>query len=192
MRIGSSAASGAGRSEKASIPVGKLVILPFEGMPGELVDALAQELRERGATVAVDAALPLPESAYARARDQYRASALLDVVRGRRAPHVLALTERDLFVEGLNFVFGMADVAGRACVVSTARLAADGDEALFRARILKEIMHEIGHMLGLKHCPDMRCVMYFSNSILDTDRKSAAYCKDCLHRVTPGTRAQQT
>ena len=186
MRV-ESTASGAGNGEQASIPIDKLVVLPFEGMPGDLVAALARELRERGVTVSIGAALALPDSAYVRARDQYQASALLYAVRTSGAPHALGLTHRDLFVEELNFVFGVADAAGRACVVSIARLAADGDEALLRARILKEIVHELGHTLGLKHCPDPRCVMHFSNSIFDTDRKSDAYCNGCLRRLAPHT-----
>ncbi|HIC98260.1 MAG TPA: matrixin family metalloprotease, partial [Pyrodictiaceae archaeon] len=42
------------------------------------------------------------------------------------------------------------------------------DKELFKLRALKEAMHEIGHVLGLLHCTDKRCVMHFSNSIIDT------------------------
>lgn len=81
-----------------------------------------------------------------------------------------------------HFVFGIASPGG-ACVVSTARLAIGADDALFRARLLKEAVHELGHTLGLEHCTDPGCVMHFSNSLADTDRKGAACCRRCTARI---------
>ncbi|MEA2005134.1 MAG: hypothetical protein U9O50_02570 [Acidobacteriota bacterium] len=42
-----------------------------------------------------------------------------------------------------------------------------------------EAVHELGHTYGLSHCPDAKCVMHFSNSLLDTDKKSASFCTHC-------------
>lgn len=100
---------------------------------------------------------------------------------------MLGLTHRDLFAHGLNFVFGIADAPGKACMVSVARLTAGVDDRLLRARMLKEAVHELGHTLGLEHCPNSRCVMHFSNSLLDTDRKSDVYCKRCVGQLAHGT-----
>jgi Peptidase family M54 len=82
-------------------------------------------------------------------------------------PHarVLAVNAHEL-----NFVFGIAQSRGRAAVISLCRLGLGADPPLRRERVLKEAVHELGHTLGLNHCPDAKCVMHFSNSLADTDR----------------------
>jgi archaemetzincin len=48
---------------------------------------------------------------------------------------------------------------------------------------VKEAVHELGHMFGLDHCSDLRCVMHFSNSLADTDRKGRDFCPSCRARL---------
>ncbi|RLG67791.1 MAG: archemetzincin, partial [Methanobacteriota archaeon] len=50
---------------------------------------------------------------------------------------------------------------------------------LFRERTSKEVIHELGHTYGLGHCSRQSCVMHFSNTLLDTDRKSHHLCPSC-------------
>lgn len=164
------------------IPIPELVILPFEGMPAAVVQMLAGELRARGVLTRIDASVPLPIAAYDPARGRYHAEPLLALASRHGARHVLAITQSDLFAGELNFVFGIASPHG-ACVVSTARLAAGADDALFCARLIKESIHELGHTLGLEHCADPCCVMHFSNRLADTDRKGNAYCRRCAARL---------
>lgn len=165
------------------IPIDDLALLPFEGMPGPIVQALSAQLAARGVRVRIAPPVPLPDRAFVPRRGQYRAEPLLALVQGHGAPHVLGITHRDLFALGLNFVFGIAHCPGRACVVSTARLLAGADEGLFLARLVKEVTHELGHTLGLDHCATPGCVMYFSNSVADTDRKHDEFCDRCAARL---------
>lgn len=100
--------------------------------------------------------------------------------------YVLLVTDRDLYAEGLNFVFGLA--WKRVAIISTHRLHPEfygqpADRKLFIERALKEAVHEIGHLHGLSHCSNERCVMRFSNSILDTDYKSYMPCERCLAKL---------
>ena len=174
---------GSAAAQRRRIAIDELFIVPFEGMPVQIAQALAEDLAERGVTaVRVDAPVPLPGDAYAPTRGQHRAESLLALLSGHGAPHVLGITHRDLFSGDLNFVFGIASRSG-ACVVSTARLLAGANDELFRARLLKEAVHELGHTLGLDHCSDPRCVMHFSNSLADTDIKGDAYCDRCVARL---------
>ena len=46
-------------------------------------------------------------------------------------------------------------------------------------RVKKEAVHEIGHTFGLGHCLNKICVMSFSPSIFDVDRKEVHPCKKC-------------
>lgn len=57
------------------------------------------------------------------------------------------------------------------------------DRAKYYRRILTEAVHELGHAFGLPHCTIPTCVMYFSNSIDDTDRKGYNFCKRCKTRL---------
>jgi archaemetzincin len=68
-------------------------------------------------------------------------------------------------------------------LIGTKGSAPPEDQALFRERALKEAVHELGHTYGLQHCPNLRCVMHFSNSLRDTDAKQAKWCSRCATQV---------
>ena len=108
------------------------------------------------------------------------------------AAKVLGITDVDLCIPVLTFVFGEAQLNGPAAVVSTARLRLTFDEqpapsALMEVRLRKECLHELGHTFGLVHCPDAACAMSRSNSVLDVDQKRAGFCRDCRRRLRAQT-----
>jgi archaemetzincin len=128
-----------------------------------------------------------PEDAYDPSRGQYNSTrllAMLDRGAGEAFDRVLAVTAADLFVPVLTYVFGEAQLRGRAAVVSLQRLrpevyglAADPDR--LAQRLLTEACHELGHCDGLLHCHDPRCVMHASTYVEEIDLKTSSRCPDC-------------
>lgn len=122
-------------------------------------------------------------------RKQVDAQALLDSIQAYKHRHeivdpVLLVVHQDLFREGNSFVFGLARESVGAGVVSTARLNNEyygrrGSDDDFIDRIVKEGAHEIGHLLGLPHCPDRECVMYKPDTLDELDRKKKVVCPLC-------------
>lgn len=164
---------------------------------GDADRRLAQQIARRVEEVLVPTAtvapgsLPLPAEVYDPARGQYLVGALLNRVREAKAPaadRVLGVADADLYAGDLNFVFGQAELPGRVAVMSLTRLRPEfrggqPDEELLLQRAAKEAVHELGHTLGLRHCPNPNCVMHFSNRLADTDRKSVEPCPRCMAKI---------
>ena len=101
---------------------------------------------------------------------------------------VLGICNFDAYSSGLNFVFGQASLTGGMAVIYLPRLRQEfyglgADTSILIERVLKETTHEVGHAFGLDHCPKRSCVMYFSNSLVDTDRKTEDFCNPCRNKL---------
>ena len=100
----------------------------------------------------------------------------------------LGICNFDAYSLSLNFVFGQASLNGGVAVMYLPRLKQEfyglgADRSIFIERVLKEATHEVGHVFGLNHCPKRSCVMHFSNSLADTDRKATDFCEICAEII---------
>ena len=97
---------------------------------------------------------------------------ILNEIRAYASKHekfhgILGVVDVDIFVPELNYVFGEAYTPGKAALISLWRLkpkfygeSAGPDVLVLRA--LKESIHEVGHTLGLPHCPQkLVCHAFF-------------------------------
>ncbi len=82
--------------------------------------------------------------------------------------------------ESLLFLFGEANLTHNCAIVSTHNLVDLNKPKLSENRIIKEAIHEIGHLiLGLDHCFNNNCVMRFSSNVNGIDKKSNHLCINC-------------
>jgi len=131
------------------------------------------------------------EIAFDESRGQYNSRILLAQLLQDTPPgvsRVLGVAGVDLFIPVLTYVFGEAQLGGRAAVVSLHRLDDElyglppHPQRLFQ-RLQKEAVHELGHTFDLVHCHEDRCVMTSSTYVEEIDLKSDAFCAKCLARV---------
>ena len=162
-----------------------------EATPDGLLESVRGHMdRVFGMTTRVWHGRERPPHAFDSKRNQHSSTRILEWLlhAGPGAPHrVLAVTDMDLFIPVLTFVFGEAQLGGRAAVVSTARLEPAPTPALRGGRLLasrlaKEAVHELGHAFGLVHCDRVRCVMSRSSSLIEIDAKGGGFCDDCWTR----------
>jgi archaemetzincin len=172
--------------------VGLIGIVPINAMDATFLERLALCLEERFLfTCEVERTLRIPRTTQNSVRKQMFLNTLISRVAATPATDGslrLAVTDFDLYKTSHQFIFGDASEEHRVAVVSLHRLRSDfygekADSNLLFQRALKEAVHDLGHALGLKHCFNARCAMYFSNSIYDTDNKLSHFCDTCEKRL---------
>lgn len=162
------------------LPIGNI----DDGLLRDLVPALVETFHVSCRVV------PLrldPEFAYHGERQQYHSSEILHRMQGLLTSdswRVLGIASVDLYIPILTFVFGEAQVGGPCAVVSSHRLRQEfyglpSDTELFRQRVIKESVHELGHTLSLTHCEDYSCAMAPSHAVEWIDLKESRLCNGC-------------
>jgi predicted Zn-dependent protease len=105
---------------------------------------------------------------------------------------IIALTDLPLYSssdENIIFLFGETHLKHRCCVVSSLKLKEqfynrEPNLKIFEQRVVKEIIHEIGHILiGANHCINKSCVMRFSHNVIEVDEKLIDFCENCKKKL---------
>jgi archaemetzincin len=171
-----------------------IAIIPIGQIDPELLGVISEALRKAfHCRTETHQEISIPLEAFDTKREQYHSNVTLKKVmslKPDRYTRALGIADVDLFVPELNFVFGEADInSGVAAIISLTRLRQEfyglnSDKNLFYLRSVKEAIHEIGHTYGLGHCQNPQCIMFFSNTIKDTDKKGPGFCNICRKKLS--------
>jgi archaemetzincin len=169
-----------------------ILLVPVGEIDKKVIERLQSDLGKIfNKQVEAGQGMPHPDYAYNKKRNQYLSTAILKTLMEQKEymayGKVLGVVDQDLYVPELNFVFGEA--GQKAAVISLTRLRQEfyrlpQDQNLFYKRALTEAVHELGHTYGLGHCRNPQCVMFFSNSLMDTDRKGPEFCSECNRKIS--------
>ena len=203
----------------ATPPVSRLVVhlVPLGEIDDETVQQAAEGLRTHvPAIVVVEPRAALAPSTASSIKGRWRAEKILDwmenIASGERdaggpqaAPGTtqkwMSLTDVDIVAQkGQNpnwGVLGLGNVDGRFCVLSTFRMRRKWEnggapEDVVRDRLWKTAVHELGHTLGLPHCPHVGCIMEDAHGTVKTTDREVELCPDCARRFreASGRRAE--
>lgn len=131
--------------------------------------------------------------AYDAARKQYKSPLLLARLRRIKkspAEKIMAVTDVDLYSPGYDFIYGEADVRAGVATLSSNRLVSDikGPQSNLRIndeRIIREATHEMGHLFGLIHCSNPKCVMRTCTCLPEVDEAVGGLCPVCYKKLQP-------
>jgi archaemetzincin len=171
-----------------------LQIVPYSSL-SEPELALVDRVAEHGRHFfGVDVEVLPPRHAgvrhYNASRKQYDADQIVAELSRQVPPEslgALGVMGADIYGLGLNFIFGVGLLRDRAGLYSLYRYRTP-DASLMLTRALKVATHELGHMLGLKHCVFYRCVMNGSNSVEEMDGQPLGACPVCQVKLAYNTR----
>lgn len=122
-------------------------------------------------------AITMPAMAYYTPRNRYRADSLIRWMSHQAKPDdiYIGITMQDISTtkgEHADYgVMGLGYCPGRACVVSSYRLKNKNN-------FYKLVIHELGHNMGLQHCPVATCYMRDAKGGDPTGEENA-FCKQC-------------
>ncbi len=175
-----------------------IAIQPYVGLKDYLIDSISKAVKETyGYDVIVFEKIKPPANAFIHSKTpRYRADTLIRELR-KSLPDsirlILGVTPKDISFTKRDAhgnikkpesryadwgIFGLGFCPGKSCIVSTFRLSTNHPE--FYNRLKKVAIHEIGHNLGLTHCPDEQCVMTDAAEKISTiDNVKLSLCDTC-------------
>ncbi len=176
-------------------------LVPIGPMPPDTMEQTAKGLEEHAPVRAViHDRHGFPNRAKSSRAGAYQAHILLDWLDSLSLPRtgkVMGVTEADIVTrKGQHAVWGilgMGSIDGRASVISTHRMrrkweSGGAPEALVRERLWKIAIHELGHTLGLEHCPRVGCIMEDGHGTVKTIDRDTALCDSCASRFETSLR----
>ncbi|MDY6988096.1 MAG: archaemetzincin [Thermodesulfobacteriota bacterium] len=166
-----------------------VAVQPLGDVRGAIVDTIASKI-ETFFNIRTDVfqGHAIPQGSYHPQRGQYNCYPILTFLRTLKPDHAIktiGVTEVDLFVPILTYVFGEAEMGGHAAVISTYRLARGRDRQpipaeLLLKRVEKIAIHELAHTFCLSHCKEDGCLMGSFPILNRIDENSIRFCRYCV------------
>lgn len=178
----------------------KIVLVPMGEMDYGLVNRLATKLVSIvDSPVDILQGIRIPRESFNPRRNQYYSTVILnklELLRASPREKILGIMDEDLYVPSVSFVLSEADPQAKAAVISTYRLKQQSldmsdDEKLYFSRTVKELVHNLGHLLNLRDCRNPKCVMHVSDTLLEADQKSEKLCDNCGRKARIQNRVEQ-
>jgi archaemetzincin len=169
-------------------------LVPLGNITDETVAETARGLRTHAPVeVTIEPRHPLPPESRSVIVGRYRAERILEWMErlDQKGGKLMGVTDVDIVTKkGTNDnwgILGLGTLDGRCSVLSTFRMKRTWEnggapESLVRERLWKTAVHELGHTLGLPHCPNRGCIMEDAHGTVKTTDSETELCPECARR----------
>lgn len=167
-------------------------IIPIQFAKVEILESLLPSLAKTFKTEVILGSLPRfdLEPHFNPVRSQYDANEIIGKLNKLALGEmkIVGVTDLDLFIPVLKYIFGQAYLGGKTALISGHRLynsryGLPEDLDLFSERLKKCMIHELGHAFGLIHCQQPGCVMLPTTYVEEMDQKSERMCSSCRNKL---------
>lgn len=190
-----------------------IALLPLNNIPMVHVQAVKKEIEHYyGMRVIILDSAHIPSSCFNTGVSKktglnfplrYRADSILEFL-GKRVPencdYIMGITDRAISVSSKDehgnieepievnadwIVFGLSYLGGQVSVISLSEIIDRGNIETSHKRLAKVARHELGHNLGLDHCPRY-CFMHEANKhapIYYLDKEPDSLCRNCVEFI---------
>ncbi|MBN1944913.1 MAG: hypothetical protein JW797_04515 [Bradymonadales bacterium] len=168
-----------------------IAIQPFSAVPEEQISTVSDVLQALyGVQIRLLEPVEHPASAWYEPRRRWRAERLLDFLETllpEDCDRILGMTTQDISTtkgEHRDWgILGLANMPGPAAVISFFRCQRRVREVPPLERLRRLAVHEIGHTLGLPHCPTVGCFMEDAEGTVTTLDRETFLCNICRRRL---------
>ena len=179
-----------------------LVIVPLQDPDEALVEMIADSVRERfHLEVKVVDNMEMPEEAWYKPRKRWRADVILDTfdeLELENAEHVAGITEKPISTTKGDYydwgVAGLGALDGRSSVLSSYYFRNYRKQPKKYQRYMENlVLHEVGHTLGLDHCPLERCIMADAKgkAVTAAEKSVNELCPRCTRLIQSHVRTRE-